>query len=87
MKLRFAGLNPYISWAQGIPRFTPILCEFTEIKPGLYVISVMALYDRSGIFRYLERLEPRERIGYTMHVYDVTEASIERLHLNEVLTE
>ena len=52
------------------------------IEPGLYVISVSALYDHTSAFRYLDKMAPSEFIGYTLRVYQVSAEDINRLSLN-----
>ncbi len=53
-----------------------------EIKPGLYAISVGRLYSEDGTKRYLARFQPCHQIGYSIKIYDLTQAEIDSCHLN-----
>ena len=48
-------------------------------RPGTYAISVEALNDRYGRYRYLQDLEPIERIGYAVNIYELNWDECQRL--------
>jgi len=46
-------------------------------QPGWFVVSVNRIHDRSGNYEYFLRYEPVDYIGYTTHVYHLTQEQID----------
>ena len=50
-----------------------------EPQPGWYALSVNYLYDREGQYRYFLNFEPVARAGYSIYIYHLTPADVERV--------
>ena len=55
-----------------------------RIKPGLYVISSNTLHIENMPFSYLHLFKPVDYIGYSYHVFRITQADIDTHKLNKV---
>jgi hypothetical protein len=54
--------------------------------PGIYAVGVNKLYDPQNKYDFLLKLEPVARIGYSIHIYNLTIEDVKRLEQRSIET-